>query len=708
MSLDVAAQSQRGFRLGIDVGGTFTDAVLIDEDTGALTIDKVSTTPADLSEGVDASFERLKDRARFQPDELRYLIHASTVASNALLQRTGARAGLLVTAGFRDILEIARQIRYELYNLQTEKPRPLIPRELCVEVPERLDHRGEVLVPLDEQALVRAVETLRAEKLDSIAVCFLHSYRNPAHEQRAGEIIEQICPGLPVSISSEIAPEIREYWRASTAVTNAYVAPAVSSYLDAIEQKMSARGVTTGLHIMQSSGGVMTVASAKKRPVTMLESGPAAGVIAAAFFAELTGFGDAISFDMGGTTAKVGLILDGKPRVVSEFEAGGVAGSGSGIAKGSGYPILVPVMDLVEVGAGGGSIAWIDAGGLMRVGPKSAGADPGPACYGKGGREPTVTDANLTLGRLNADYFLGGEISLHRKLARDAIAARCADALCRPVESTAMGIVEIANSTMVEAMRLVSVQRGYDPREFSLVTFGGAGPVHANRLAAELGIPVIVVPPSPGVASAMGMLISDLRHDYRITRLTDLGPTSFDALNEIYEDFESKAFGDLSNEGVDRENVTLEHYLDMRYVGQSWTLRIPTPSERLTEDGLAKLESTFHDSHHQSYGYSVPGEPLEIVNVGLLAVGRAPKPRLENVPEGDGSSAHALKGERPVYFEEAAAFVDCPIYDRYRLQQHDVVAGPAVIEEIDSTTLLHPGYQAKVGIYGVLLLKKKE
>ena len=382
---------------------------MIDEDTGALTIDKVSTTPADLSEGVDASFERLKDRARFQPDELRYLIHASTVASNALLQRTGARAGLLVTAGFRDILEIARQIRYELYNLQTEKPRPLIPRELCVEVPERLDHRGEVLVPLDEQALVRAVETLRAEKLDSIAVCFLHSYRNPAHEQRAGEIIEQICPGLPVSISSEIAPEIREYWRASTAVTNAYVAPAVSSYLDAIEQKMSARGVTTGLHIMQSSGGVMTVASAKKRPVTMLESGPAAGVIAAAFFAELTGFGDAISFDMGGTTAKVGLILDGKPRVVSEFEAGGVAGSGSGIAKGSGYPILVPVMDLVEVGAGGGSIAWIDAGGLMRVGPKSAGADPGPGCYGKGGREPTVTNANLTLGRLNADYFLGGE-----------------------------------------------------------------------------------------------------------------------------------------------------------------------------------------------------------------------------------------------------------------------------------------------------------
>jgi N-methylhydantoinase A len=666
----------------------------------------VLTTPADLSQAFLQCIRRLADRVALEPHQLRYIFHATTVATNAVLERRGARAGLLVTQGFRDILEIARQVRYELYNLQTEKPPALIPRERCLEIPERVNYRGEVLVPLEESAVLRAAESFKSHQVDSIAVCFLHAYANPVNERKAAEILRRLCPGVPISLASQIAPEIREYWRASTVATNAYIAPIVAGYLHAVEERLQSNGISAPVRVMQSSGGIMTVETAKERPVYMLESGPAAGVVAARYFAELAGYRDALSFDMGGTTAKMGLILNGKAKVVSEFEAGGISGSGSGTVKGSGYPILAPVIDIVEVGAGGGSIAWIDSGGLMRVGPQSAGADPGPACYGRGGIEPTITDANLLLGRLSADYFLGGEMPLRVEMSREAIVTNCAVPLRLDEVSTAMGIVDIANATMVEAMRLISVQRGHDPGEFCLIAFGGAGPMHANRLASELGIPTVIVPPSPGVASALGMLLTDLRHDYYITRLQRLDEARFEELNALAHDFRARGLTELAHEGVNSDQITVERYLDMRYVGQSWKLRIPFPDRDWTRVDCSHLKETFHQFHEQTYGYCCREEPVEIVNIGALTIGRLTKPRLKEIPRGSTSPDHAQKSTRFVYFQETGTFIETPVFDRYTLQQGNIMPGPAVIEEIDSTTIVHPGYAAEVMCYGILIFRK--
>jgi N-methylhydantoinase A len=700
------ADQPLGVRVGVDIGGTFTDGVLVDSKTGAIHVDKVPTTPDDPSEGFIRCVERLMTRGGVNPADFQYMVHATTVATNAMLERRGARVALLTTEGFRDVLEIARQIRHELYNLQTEKPRPLVPRERCLEVGERLDYRGEIVQPLDEGSVASAVATLRAQAVTSIAVCLLHAYQNPVHEHRTREIIRQLYPEASISLSSDIAPEIREYWRASTTVANAYVAPLVSAYLEAIERRLRARRIVSGLHIMQSSGGIMTVDTAKTRPILMLESGPAAGVAAAAYFANQVGCRSAISFDMGGTTAKVGLILDGQPRVVSEFEAGAAAGSGSGVAKGSGYPILAPMMDLVEVGAGGGSVAWIDSGGLLRVGPRSAGADPGPACYETGGTDPTVTDANLVLGRINPEYFLGGEMPLNVGAARAAIDAKCGRPLGLEVVEAAQGVIDIANATMVEAMRLVSVQRGHDPSEFTLIAFGGAGPLHANQLADELGIPLVAIPPAPGVASAWGMLVSDLRHDYRVTRLQPLAHARFDELNDLYRRFEEDALQTLLSEGVGSDDVVLQRNLDLRYVGQSSTLTVRVPATDLKPSDEVDLKKAFDAQHEQSYGYAVAGERVEIVTVSLLAMGRVAKPNMRRVQSEGGALAAAEKARRHVYFRELGGFVDCPVYDRQGLPEKARVSGPAVIEEPDSTTVLHPGYAAEVATYGTLLLRR--
>lgn len=693
------------YRLGVDVGGTFTDGVLVDESTGQLRIDKVLTTPVDPSQGFLRITQRLGQRARLSPATLRYIMHATTTATNAVLERRGARTALLITRGFRDVLEIARQVRHELYNLQTDKPPPLVPRRLCLEIPERLNYRGEVQLPLDEAAVEAAVERLRALGVESIAICFLHAYRNAAHEQRAAEIIRRLWPDVTLSLSSEIAPEIREYWRASTTVVNAYVAPVVRRYLDGISHRLHAEQINTDVHVMQSNGGVTTAAVARERPVYLIESGPAAGVRMAAAFAEFMGFRNAISFDMGGTTAKMGLIRDGQPKVLPEFEVGAGSFSGTGLVKGSGYPIVGAVMDLVEVGAGGGSLGWVDSGGLLRVGPRSAGADPGPACYGRGGDEPTITDANLLLGRLNPDYFLGGDLKLDCAAAQLAVERRCARPLGIGTVQAARGIVEIANATMGQAVRLVSVQRGYDPREFCLVAFGGAGPVHANRLAADLGIPLILVPPSPGVASAWGLLMSDLRHDYRATRTQPLADARLDEINGLLHEFECAALATLAREGVQREQARLERYLDVRYIGQSWKLTVKLPNGSLTAADLQSARLDFDRLHEATYGYAVPEEPAELVNVGLLATGPIPKASLHEVQSGGSDPVSAQRANRPVYFDEAGGFVDCAVYDRYALLQGNVVAGPAIIEEVDSSTVVHPGYSAAVGRYGVLLIR---
>ena len=485
-------------RLAIDIGGTFTDATLIDEETGAVSIAKVLSTPADPSLGFMAAAERILAESDVAAADVHFVVHATTVATNAIIEGTIARGGFVTTEGFRDLLEIQRQTRPTLYDTRFEKTPPLVPRDRAFGVRERLGPGGEVLTPLDEPSVRDVAAALRDARVESVAVCLLHSYVDPAHERRVGEILAEELPGVPISLSSDVAPEFREYLRASTTVINAAIRPVVARYLENIERRLADAGVSAELLVMQSSGGVFGAGAAARKPVFMVESGPAAGVIASANLGSVIGTDDVISFDMGGTTAKVGLIQGGTPSVTKDYSVGSHASAGVGGLSLSGYPVRTPVIDLVEIGAGGGSIAWVDSGGMLRVGPRSAGADPGPVCYRQGGTEPTVTDANVVLGRLNPAYFLGGEIALDVEGARRAIAERCAEPLGLDAVEAANGIVEIANAAMVNALHLISVQRGYDPRDFVLVGFGGAGPVHANAIQRDCEMPTLVDPAGAG------------------------------------------------------------------------------------------------------------------------------------------------------------------------------------------------------------------
>src|SRR5919109_5076272 len=550
------------YRVGIDIGGTFTDAAFVDEQSGAVQIIKVPSTPADPSGGFMAAVERGLQQCAVGGEAIRLVVHATTVATNALIEGKTASLGMLTTQGFRDLLEIGRQIRARLYDVHLTKPRPLVPRSWSFGIRERLDAEGRVLEPLDVEAVRQAVRQCKAAGREAIVCCLLHSYINPEHERLAAAIVREEYPEAFLAISSEVCPEFREYLRASTTAVNAAIMPLVSRYLDALESQLQARHITAPFYVMQSSGGVMSVQSAKHKPVYMIESGPAAGVIAAGAVAAPHGYANVISFDMGGTTAKVGLIQDGQLKLSTEFEVGGQAITPLGEGRGSGYPVRTPVIDLVEVGAGGGSEAWIDVGGALRVGPRSAGAVPGPVCYGQGGTTPTITDANLLLGRLNADFFLGGEIALDLAASREAVSAHCGQPLNLDPLQAASGIVEIANAHMMGAIRLISVQRGYDPRDFVLVAFGGAGPLHANALARELGIPTILIPPSPGIASALGLLMTDLKHEFVATRrqlLADLEPS---ALVDLFSDYEAQGDGVLAAEGVAPPQRHLARTLD--------------------------------------------------------------------------------------------------------------------------------------------------
>ena len=696
------------FRLGVDIGGTFTDATLINEVTGEIHVGKVPSTPKDPSIGFMEATHRILRQANVSPNEVGYVVHGTTVATNSIIERKLARTGFITTDGFRDMLEIARQIRPSLYDLLFEKPKPLVPRYLCFGVPERLDAQGKVLTPLDESAVKQVAEKLREERVEAIALCFLHSYVNPSHEKRAGEILRETFPEAVVSLSSEVAPEFREYFRASTTVINACIRPVVARYLQSIENRLREEGMTAELLVMQSSGGVFSFAAASEKPVFMVESGPAAGVIAATYLGNTLGYQDVISFDMGGTTAKTALIQDGTPKVTKDYEVGAAAGASVGASRGGGYPIRTPVIDLVEIGAGGGSIAWVDSGGVLRVGPQSAGADPGPVCYGKGGVEPTITDANLVLGRLNPEYFLGGEIELDITAARRTLKEKCAEPLGLSVVQAANGIVEIANAAMVNALRLISVQRGYDPRDFVLVSFGGAGPVHANRLAAEMEIPTTVIPMSPGTTSAMGLLVTDLKHDYSKTLIQRVNQLDLAVVEEFYRELEEQGRITLEREGMRSEDITFRRQMDMRYVGQSYELTVPLPDGRLGHAELNRVLEQFHQEHDRAYGYSAPNEPVEFVNLRLTAIGKISNPRLRELEQDSRDVTEAQKATRFVYFAENSGYVKCPIYDRYRLGAGCIVEGPAIVEEIDSTTVIHPGYQARVDKFGNLILTREE
>ena len=693
------------WRVGVDIGGTFTDAALVNAETGQVRVVKVLTTPEDPAKGFMTALERGLAECGAAGRDVAATVHATTVATNAIIEGKTARVGMLVTRGFRDILEIGRQIRSRLYDVHLQKPAPLVPRRWSLEVTERLDAEGHVLEPLDVDGVRHAVRQLRDERVEAVVICFLHAYLNPAHERAAAAIVRQEMPEAWLSVSSEVCPEFREYLRGSTAAVNAAVMPIVSRYMDAIETRLTALGATAPFYVMQSNGGVMTSASAKERPVYMVESGPAAGVIAAGAVASSYGYRNVLSFDMGGTTAKVGLIQDGQFRVSTEMEVGAQAVTPLGEGRGGGYPVRTPVIDLVEVGAGGGSEAWIDAGGALRVGPRSAGARPGPACYGLGGTRPTITDANLVLGRINPAFFLGGEMMLDTDAARRAVVEGVAWPLGLDPLAAASGIIEIANAHMIGAMRLVSVQRGYDPRDFVLVAFGGAGPLHANALARELGIPTVLVPPSPGIASAVGMLVTDIRHEFVATRRLRLDSLTPAALDALFAEFAAEGDARLTRDGVSPADRRTLRSADLRYHGQSFELPVTVPSGPLTPADINRLRAEFHASHERAYGYAAPDDPVEQVNVRLVAVGVTPKPRRAPLPAGGPSAAAAVKGRRDVWFAEANGFRETVVLDRSKLLRGNVIAGPAIVEEHDASTLVHPGWTATVDEHANLVLR---
>jgi N-methylhydantoinase A len=707
----LTANSAARYRIGVDIGGTFTDGTLVDSTTGRVTTSKVLSTPSDPASGFISAVQKLLDLDdSVKPQDIEHVVHATTVATNAIIEGKTAKTAFVTTEGFRDMLEIARQIRPSLYDLQFEKPAPLVPRQLCFEVQERLDAKGQVVTPLDEAALEKVVDRIAESGAEAVAVCLLHSYRNGDHEQRIGKAIAEKLPDVIISLSSDVVPEFREYLRASTTVINSSVAPIVSTYLASISEKLQAAKITCELLVMQSNGGVYPAEAASKNPVFMVESGPAAGAVAAASLGTALGHPNVISFDMGGTTAKASLIRNGKPNITKDYSVGGAAQSGTGAFGGaSGYPIRTPVVDLVEIGAGGGSIAWVDSGGALRVGPQSAGADPGPVCYGLGGDQSTITDANLVLGRLDPAYFAGGEMSLSLEAAREAIRTQCAEPLALSIEEAAHGIIEIANTAMVNALRLVSVQRGHDPRDFMLVGFGGAGPAHAVRLAEQAGIPRVLIPQGPGTASALGLLVTDVRMEGSSTLII--------RADEIEHARIISEFDRLEAAGREAHRVAasasgapvFERAIEMRYWGQSFELSVPAPARtKIDQTWIDDLTESFHDAHETAYGFRANDEPVELVNLRLTTIGKIARPQMRKL-ESTGADVSVIpKGERPVYFAEnsgAKGVIHTPVYDRSKLPAGAVFDGPAIIEEPDCTTVIHPAWTVTVDEFGNLVIE---
>ena len=675
-------------RIAVDIGGTFTDLVAID-DQGQIYRSKSLTTPDDLARAIQDCL----NAAKIQVSKASFFVHGSTVTINAVLERKGARTGLITTKGFRDVYEIGRGNRPEGYNLFFKRPVPLVSRDLRLEVEERLYASGEVQKPLDESSASETIGALKAAGVESVAVCLLHSYSNPAHEERLGQLLRGQFPEAYVSLSHEILREFREYERTSTTVLNSYVGPIVNRYLVSLEKRLGDAGFRGTFRVMQSNGGVMSAEMAKKMPVTMMESGPVAGVIAAAHIGELLDCHHIISFDMGGTTAKASLIKDFHPEVTSSYYVGGYV---------SGHPMMLPVVDIVEVGNGGGSIAWIDSAGGIKIGPQSAGAAPGPACYGQGGGEPTVTDANLIVGRIDPEYFLGSGIRLQRERAVEMITEKIAKPLGLSLEEAALGILTIANFNMSLAVRAVSVEKGYDPRDCVLVPSGGGGALHAMAIARELSVPRVIIPPMPAYFSAFGMLVADLKHDYVQTFVRELSETTGTELADAFAALEKSATETLTEEGAGKQQIVLRRFLDMRYRGQEYTLPVPLLEDLRAITDFDAIRARFDQLHQEHYGHSAPNEPVMMVNLRLSALGR-----FENqLPTGLSSqgAASGEQGKRPVIFEHGQRSLFCPIFLRDEFKAGDRLDGPAVIEELGATILLYPGDEMQVNEFGHLVI----
>jgi N-methylhydantoinase A len=680
------------FRVGVDIGGTFTDLILVNDATGELSVGKVLTTPADPSRAVADVLSETLRRAGAPAEQVQHVIHGTTLVTNSIIERKGARTALLTTRGFRDAYEIAREHRYDLYDLFLELPAPLVPRHLRLEVDERVFADGSVAQAPDERAVARLVGELRDKGIEAIAVCFVHSYANPAHEQLVGAIIGEIAPGVRVSLSSEIVPEIREYERTSTTVVNVYVQELVERYLAELVQRLKDLHIGGELFLMLSSGGISTVETASRFPLRLLESGPAGGALASAYYGEQAHVRDLLAFDMGGTTAKLCVVEDGKPLTSTEFEVD----RKYRFKKGSGLPVKVPVVDLIEIGAGGGSIARVDSLGLLKVGPHSAGADPGPVCYGRGGTEPTVTDADLLLGYLDADFFLGGRLRLDRAAAERTIQEKVARPLGMDVTSAAWGIHQLVNEGMAGAARVHAIERGKDPRGLPLFAFGGAGPGHGFGVARILHSPRMIVPFGAGVTSAVGFLTAPLAFDFVRSFLGELDTVDWEHVNTLLADMAAQGDAILARSGVPADERRISCQADLRYAGQGHEIRVDLPDGSLGPHSLAAIRTTFEDVYRGLFGRTGPDVPLEGVSWRLLATGPAPSVNLRAAGASSAAGTRPVKGERLVYFPEWAEHRPAPVYDRYLLAPGAAFDGPAIVEERESTTIVGPAARIEV------------
>lgn len=668
-------------QIGVDTGGTHTDIVLLDRDGGIFHTLKVPTTPQDLSIGILDGVRRILREAGKDATEEEVLFHyGTTLVTNIIVEEQDLPVGLLTTAGFRDVLAIGRAVRKpNIYDIHWRPQKPLVSRPLRLGVPERVDHKGAVVTPLDEAAARAALRDLKARGVGAIAVCFLNAYANPAHERRMAELAAEECPGVPVSLSSDVVREFREYERTSTTVLNAFVVAPMVRHLDGLSDRLRQEGIGRRPFIMRGNGGIMSFDLAKSLPAAVTHSGPVAGIVGGNAIAKAAGIPDAITFDMGGTSSDVALIAESKPFATTR---GTLAG----------YPVLLPMLDLVTIGSGGGSIAWIDAGGGLKVGPRSAGSVPGPACYGQGGTAPTTTDANLLCGRLNGDYFLNGDRVLRRDLAEKAIRDGIAAPLGLSVEEAALGILAIAEAHMVNAIKLVSVQRGIDPRTFTLIGFGGAGPLHAVSLADAIGMRQVLIPAAPGNVSASGLLAAEVRHDLVRTRVTPLAAVDAASVAADYEALVTEAAEALAAQGVPAGQAQVLRGIDLRYRGQAYELTLPLSAGGLDEAALAGLADRFHAEHERVYGYRLDHHGVEVVN--LRATGASLAPPLPWPARSAEEGRPEPVGTRRVAWRTPADADDWPVYRFTAIGTGQSVAGPAIVEYPGSTCVIPPGWTA--------------
>jgi N-methylhydantoinase A len=683
--------AQGHYRVGVDIGGTFTDLIVVDDDTGAFAVGKVLTTPDDPSRAVEVVLVETLQAASIPVREVRHLVHGTTLVTNAIIERKGALTALLTSAGFRDAVEIGREHRYDLYDLQLELPRPLVPRYLRFDVPERTLADGATAQALDVAFVERLARELEASGVTAVAITFLHGYAYPAAERSARAAVRRAAPGLRVSLSSEVVPELREYERTSTTIANVYVQAMVEQYLHELQERLQRLRFRGRFFVMLSSGGIATADTAARFPIRLIESGPAGGAIAAAAAGEASNQPDLLSFDMGGTTAKLCIVDSGQPLITHDFEVAHLYR----FKRGSGLPIRVPVIEMIEIGVGGGSIARVDALGLLKVGPDSAGAAPGPACYGLGGSAATVTDASLILGYLDPGYFLGGRMQLDVAAARRAIKEQVADRLGIGVEDAAYGIYRVVNENMANAARAHGVERGKDLRSFPIFAFGGAGPMHAFAIGRLLGTPAVIVPPGAGVISAAGFLAAPLSFDFVRSWYARLDALDWERAAALYREMEAEGQDLLMSSGVPEAAITHTRTADMRYVGQGHTISVPLPPGTLSAAMATAIDAAFDQAYRALYSRAGPPVPIEVINWRVVSAGPRPAFALR-ASDAAPDQLDALKGYRPAHFAERGGYLDTPVFDRYRLPAGTALDGPAIIEERESTTILGPGGRATV------------